>query len=73
MRLTTALAYSLLVAGLPKRGQAAVSPATSNCVDQNFTDIILYEAEGGQCYEFMMCVLSQLSCESPDKEYRLFP
>ncbi|KAK1738851.1 hypothetical protein QTG54_010167 [Skeletonema marinoi] len=46
MRLTTALTYSLLVAGLPKRGQAAVSPATSNCVDQNFTDIIFYEPEG---------------------------
>eukprot|EP00984_Skeletonema_dohrnii_P017801 scaffold8182_cov110-Skeletonema_dohrnii-CCMP3373.AAC.5 len=61
MRLTTALAYSLLVAGLPKRGQAAVSPATSNCVDQNFTDLILYEPEGGQ---YGVCVFSNdTACE----------
>jgi len=61
MRLTTALAYSLLVAGLPERGQAAVSPATSNCVDQNFTDLILYEPEGGQ---YGICVFSNnTACE----------
>mmetsp|Transcript_30548 Transcript_30548/g.45875 ORF Transcript_30548/g.45875 Transcript_30548/m.45875 type:complete len:427 (-) Transcript_30548:91-1371(-) len=61
MRLTTALTYSLLVAGLPKRGQAAVSPATSNCVDQNYTDLILYESEGGQ---YGICVFSNnTACE----------
>ncbi len=49
MRLTTALASTLLVVGHIKRGRAAVSPATSNCVDQDFTDKILYEPDGGKC------------------------
>jgi len=61
MRLTNALAYTLLVAGYPKRGQSAVSPATSNCVDQNFTDKILYEPDGGQ---YGICIFSnETACE----------
>ena len=62
MRLTTALACTtLFFAGTPKRGQAAVSPATSNCVDNNFTDQILYEPDGGQ---YGICVFSnETACE----------
>lgn len=60
MRLTNALAYTLLVAGYPKRGQSAVSPATSNCVDQNFTDKILYEPDGGEVQDMSISASSCL-------------
>lgn len=61
MRLITALAYTIFVAGRPKRGQAAISPATSNCIDNNFTDQILYEPNGGQ---YGICVFTnETACE----------
>jgi putative hemolysin len=61
MRLTTTLAYTLFVAGRPKRGQAAISLATSNCIENNFTDQILYEPTGGQ---YGICVFTnETACE----------
>ena len=56
MKLTTALACSLF-AGHPKRGQAQQqqqqlggmgNPATINCVNQNFTDQMMYAPDGGK-------------------------
>mmetsp|Transcript_29514 Transcript_29514/g.45657 ORF Transcript_29514/g.45657 Transcript_29514/m.45657 type:complete len:636 (-) Transcript_29514:621-2528(-) len=57
MRLSTALACSLFAAR-PKRGQAQVgmgNPAAINCVDQNFTNIILYAPNGDQ---YGVCIFS---------------